>query len=40
MLTAPGASNEPSICKNFNVVYTDLQQTASVLKQLITENTK
>jgi serine/threonine-protein kinase len=40
VLTAPGASNEPNIPKNFKVVYSDVQQTASALRQLIAENTK
>ncbi len=40
VLTAPGASNEPNIPKNFKVVYSDVQQTASALQQLISENTK
>jgi len=40
VLTAPGASNEPNIPKNFKVVYSDVQQTASALRQLIAENTQ
>ena len=40
VLTAPGASNEPNIPSTLKVVYSDVQQTASALRQLIAENTK